>query len=69
MACYCLSHILANRKDEFLQLARSSAQVGVVMAVHAGLALLLAVTPHRDGTLGKTRLSAIQQALQKPAAA
>jgi hypothetical protein len=26
-------------------------------------------TPSRDGTLGKTRLSAIQQALRKPAVA
>ena len=48
---------------------RFSARVGVVMVVHAGLALLLAATPRRGGTLGKTRLSAIQQALQKPAAA
>lgn len=48
---------------------RFAAQVGVVMVVHAGLALLLAAAPRRDGTLGKTRLSAIQQALQKPAVA
>jgi len=48
---------------------RFVATVGVVMVVHAGLALLLAATPRRDGTLGKTRLGAIQQALQKPAAA
>ena len=48
---------------------RFAAQVGLVMVVHAGLALLLAATPRRDGTLGKTRLSAIQQALQKTAAA
>ena len=48
---------------------RFGAQVGVVMVVHAGLALLLAAAPRRDGTLGKTRLSAIQRALQKPAAA
>lgn len=47
---------------------RFAAQVGVVMVVHAGLALLLAATPRRDGTLGKTRLSAIQRALQKAAA-
>ena len=47
---------------------RFGAQVGVVMVVHAGLALLLAAAPRRDGTLGKTRLSAIQRALQKPAA-
>ena len=48
---------------------RFVAQVGAVMVVHAGLALLLAATPRRDGTLGKTRLSTIQQALQKPVAA
>ena len=47
---------------------RFAAQVGLVMVVHAGLALLLAATPRRDGTLGKTRLSAVQQALRKPAA-
>ena len=46
---------------------RFGAQVGVVMVVHAGLALLLAAAPRRDGTLGKTRLSAIQRALQEPA--
>jgi len=48
---------------------RFAATVGVVMVVHAGLALLLAATGRRDGTLGKTRLSAIQQALRKAAAA
>ena len=48
---------------------RFVAQVGVVMVVHAGLALLLAAATRRDGTLGKTRLSAIQQALRKSAAA
>jgi len=48
---------------------RFAAQVGVVMVVHAGLALLLAAAPRCDGTLGKTRLSAIQRALRKPAAA
>ena len=48
---------------------RFGAFVGVVMVVHAGLALLLAATPRRDGTLGKTRLGAIQRALRKPAAA
>ena len=48
---------------------RFAAQVGVVMVIHAGLALLLGATPRRDGTLGKTRLSAIQRALQKSAAA
>jgi hypothetical protein len=48
---------------------RFAAAVGVVMVVHAGLALLLAATPRRDGTLGKTRLSAVQRALQKSPAA
>ena len=48
---------------------RFAARVGVVMVIHAGLALLLAAAPRRDGTLGKTRLSAIQQALRKPTAA
>ncbi len=45
---------------------RFVAQVGVVMVVHAGLALLLAAAPRHDGTLGKTRLNAIQRALQGP---
>jgi hypothetical protein len=48
---------------------RFAARVGVVMVVHAGLALLLAASPRRDGTLGKTRLSAIQRALQQSPAA
>jgi hypothetical protein len=48
---------------------RFAAQVGVVMVVHAGLALLLAATPRRNGTLGKTRLSAVQQVLRQSAAA
>ena len=43
--------------------------VGVVMVVHAGLALLLAAAPRREGTLGKTRLSSIQKALRESAAA
>ena len=34
---------------------RFAARVGVVMVIHAGLALLLAAAPRRDGTLGKTR--------------
>jgi len=46
---------------------RFVAQVGVVMIVHIGLALLLASAPRRDGTLGKTRLSTIQKALREPA--
>lgn len=48
---------------------RFVAQVGAVMVVHAGLALLLAAAPRCDGTLGKTRLGAVQRALQQPAAA
>ena len=48
---------------------RFAAAVGAVMVVHAGLALLLAAAPRRDGTLGKTRLSVIQQALQQSASA
>lgn len=47
---------------------RFAAQVGVVMVVQAGLALLLASAPRRDGSLGKTRLSRIQRALQATAA-
>jgi hypothetical protein len=47
---------------------RFHAQVGAVMVVHAGLALLLAAAPRHDGTLGKTRLGEVQRALQKPAA-
>jgi hypothetical protein len=47
---------------------RFSAFVGVVMAVHAGLAVLLAATPRRDRTLATTRLSPIQRALQTSAA-
>jgi len=46
---------------------RFAAQVGVVMIVHIGLALLLASAPRRGGTLGKTRLSTIQKALREPA--
>ena len=39
------------------------------MVVHAGLALLLAATERREGTLGKPRLSSIQKALRESAAA
>lgn len=46
---------------------RFVARVDVVMIVHAGLALLLASAPRRNGTLGKTRLSAVQKALQSTA--
>jgi hypothetical protein len=45
---------------------RFHANVGVVMLVHAGLALLLAACPRWEGTLGQTRLSPIAQALRGP---
>ena len=40
------------------------AQVGVVLAVHAAFATLLASTPRREGTLGKLRLSPIAEELR-----
>ncbi len=46
---------------------RFHAYVGAVMVVHAGLALLLASTPRRDGPLGTMRLSPIAKALQAAA--
>ena len=45
--------------------ARFHAYVGAVMVVHVGLALLLASTPRREGTLGKMRLSPIAWALRE----
>ena len=48
---------------------RFVAQVGVVLAVHAAFATLLASAPRREGTLGKTRLSPIAEALRAAAAA
>ena len=42
---------------------RFVAQVGVVLAVHAAFATLLAAAPRREGTLGKIKLSPIAQAL------
>ena len=42
---------------------RFVAQVGVVLAVHAVFATLLASAPRREGTLGKQRLSPIAEAL------
>lgn len=39
-------------------------QVGVVLAVHAVFATLLAAAPRREGTLGKIRLSPIAEALR-----
>jgi hypothetical protein len=43
---------------------RFVAQVGVVMAVHAAFAALLASAPRREGTLGKVTLSPIAKALR-----
>jgi len=48
---------------------RFVAQVGVVLAVHAAFATLLASTPRREGTLGKLRLSPIAEALRAKAKA
>ena len=46
---------------------RFVAQVGVVLAVHAAFATLLAAAPRRVGTLGKIRLSPIAEALREAA--
>jgi hypothetical protein len=46
---------------------RFVAQVGVVLAVHAAFATLLASAPRREGTLGKVRLSPIAEALRAKA--
>ena len=43
---------------------RFFAQVGVVLAVHAVFATLLAQAPRREGTLGKVRLGPIAEALR-----
>ncbi len=48
---------------------RFVAQVGVVLAVHAAFATLLASAPRREGTLGKQRLSPIAEALRAAAKA
>ena len=48
---------------------RFFAQVGVVLAVHAVFATLLAEAPRREGTLGKIRLSPIAEALRDRAEA
>jgi hypothetical protein len=48
---------------------RFAAQVGVVMAVHAAFATLLASAPRREGTLGKVRLNPIAEALRAKAKA
>jgi len=44
---------------------RFHAYVGTVMVVHAGLALLLASTPRKEGPLGQMRLSPIAKALRE----
>ena len=46
---------------------RFVAQVGVVLAVHAAFATLLAWAPRRDGTLGKIRLNPVAEALRAAA--
>ena len=43
-------------------------QVGVVMAVHAAFATLLASAPRREGTLSQTRLSPVARALRATSA-
>jgi DDE family transposase/transposase-like protein DUF772 len=48
---------------------RFVAGVGVVLAVHAAFATLLASAPRREGTLGKLRLSPIAEALRAKAQA
>ena len=48
---------------------RFVAQVGVVLAVHAVFATLLASAPRWEGTLGKQRLSPIAEALRAAAKA
>jgi hypothetical protein len=48
---------------------RFFAQVGVVLAVHAVFATLLARAPRREGTLGKINLSPIAEALRASAEA
>jgi hypothetical protein len=48
---------------------RFVAQVGVVMAVHAGFATLLASSPRWEGTLSRTSLSPVAEALRAAAAA
>jgi hypothetical protein len=48
---------------------RFVAEVGVVLAVHAAFATLLASAPRREGTLGQLRLSPIAEALRAKAEA
>jgi hypothetical protein len=45
------------------------AQVGVVLAVHAAFATLLATAPRREGSLGKIGLSPVAEALRAKARA
>jgi hypothetical protein len=46
---------------------RFVAQVGIVLAVHAAFATVLASAPRREGTLGKIRLSPVAAALRAKA--
>jgi Transposase DDE domain/Transposase domain (DUF772) len=46
---------------------RFVAQVGIVLAVHAAFATLLASAPRREGTLGKIRLNPVAEALRTQA--
>jgi hypothetical protein len=46
---------------------RFVAEVGVVLAVHAAFATLLASSPRREGTLGKLKLGPITEALRAKA--
>jgi hypothetical protein len=48
---------------------RFVAQVGVVLAVHAAFATLLASAPRREGTLGQVRLGPVAEALRAHAKA
>jgi hypothetical protein len=48
---------------------RFVAEVGVVLAIHAAFATLLASAPRQEGTLGKTRLGPIAEALRAKAKA
>jgi hypothetical protein len=47
---------------------RFHATIGTVMVVHLAFATALAMTPRREGTLGKLRLGPIQKALQSATA-
>jgi len=56
------------RFHAFKRARRTAPDVGTVMVVHAGLAMLLASTPRKDGPLGRMRLSPIAKALQEATA-